>query len=1254
MGRSIYLLIKAFNKYIENLYSVTALCWKPDGSSLITGSLCGSVDLFEACVRKSVYKEKFEITYVSHTQVVVKNLETLRRLVLKPQYSTEITKININLDNYLVLFTKESLILGDIDQEKYSEFQWNPSGDEKFDFTNNNVCMIYNAGELTLVEYGNSQILGYCKTEYIHSNLISARLNYNVQAGIGKTTAIKIIAYLIDLNTIQIQDLSTQNMLCSINHDSKVDFLELNKNGTKLIFRDRKRHLYLYYVFDQKKVTLLNYCGYVQWVPNSDVLVAQDRKNLCVWYNVDDPDKVRIINVKGEVEEIRRKEGKTEVIVEEGNNSQIYLLDDGLIAFSTAIDEGDLNKAVKILENLEMNTDIETHWKTLAKLAISTKQLVIAQRCYAAIGSYSKANYVKKIIKIAEKNGVDSPLVEARLLIFDKQFSNAENLLINNKQLNEAMEIMNDMQKWEESIKLAVKYNHPEADNIKRQFYDWLLDSDQLDKAAEIKEQEGQFKEAIDLYLKGGYPVKAGNVIKNYNSKFDKELIEQIINALLNVGIFEKAGELLEILGQYKRALEAFVEAKSYSKAVEMAKKHLPKLVEKLEDEWGDWLMSQKQLEAAITHFIEAGSRTKAIEAAIGARKWDKAIELSNSINNESARPYLSMIGDHFAMQRLTDTAEKYYLKAKEPVKAFNMYVKYGRWDKAEQIIKKSMKDEDFSKTIVNEAIKYEQDGKLKEAEKLYIMAGEQDIAINMYRTAKQYDNMIRLVSTYRPDYLKSTHMLVAQLLEADKNLKQAEHHLVEAGNWKGAVEMYRAHNMWEEALRVAKTNGMKAEINEIAKKWVNNLPKDQATKMLMSMGLVEAAIDIEVDKKDFDNAFDIANKHAKYRVPYVHLKYAMFLEDEKRYHDAEEHYIKANQVEDVIQMYESQYDFQSALRVARQHDPQFVTKIYFNQGNYFLERREFSKAEMCFVNAKQPELMINAYRKMKMIKEAIAFAKKHIPAIVEDLVRLMIPDESSGVNGMEMLDNARYCEDAKDYYKAVEIYLDINESHFDNPEKLEEIWMKSVQIASTFLKNNASEIILNVAEKLRRIGRFRRAANLYETLGKIKEAIDSLIDGEMWELAHNLVNTVKDMEKHKQLQEYLISREQQGAYDKNDPLELCKLGDARGLEMFLKRGDIEKTLECADKFFSREIYNKYLIQIAYNLLQEKNLAGAAGLIAKNNAPIFKNNLKFYTKLALEILAEENLNEITNLKEMLYAVMTNLNANEFPNEFQVF
>ena len=35
-------------KNIENYYTVTALNWKSDGSKLITGSLCGAVDVYNA------------------------------------------------------------------------------------------------------------------------------------------------------------------------------------------------------------------------------------------------------------------------------------------------------------------------------------------------------------------------------------------------------------------------------------------------------------------------------------------------------------------------------------------------------------------------------------------------------------------------------------------------------------------------------------------------------------------------------------------------------------------------------------------------------------------------------------------------------------------------------------------------------------------------------------------------------------------------------------------------------------------------------------------------------------------------------------------------------------------------------------------------------------------------------------------------------------------------------------------------------
>ena len=44
-----------------------------------------------------------------------------------------------------------------------------------------------------------------------------------------------------------------------------------------------------------------------------------------------------------------------------------------------------------------------------------------------------------------------------------------------------------------------------------------------------------------------------------------------------------------------------------------------------MEEEWGDWLVTQKQMDAAINHFIEAGKGAKAIEAAIQCRQFTKA-----------------------------------------------------------------------------------------------------------------------------------------------------------------------------------------------------------------------------------------------------------------------------------------------------------------------------------------------------------------------------------------------------------------------------------------------------------------------------------------------------------------------------------------------------------------------------------------------------------------------------------------------------
>ena len=118
-------------------------------------------------------------------------------------------------------------------------------------------------------------------------------------------------------------DLLSGALLAQLSHDTKIDWLELNETGRKLLFRDKRLkvdatlrrtvtncvliysstfcttfQLHLCDVESQERTTILNYCSYVQWVPLSDVVVAQNRGNLCVWYNIDAPEKVTMFPIK--------------------------------------------------------------------------------------------------------------------------------------------------------------------------------------------------------------------------------------------------------------------------------------------------------------------------------------------------------------------------------------------------------------------------------------------------------------------------------------------------------------------------------------------------------------------------------------------------------------------------------------------------------------------------------------------------------------------------------------------------------------------------------------------------------------------------------------------------------------------------------------------------------------------------------------------------------------------------------------------
>lgn len=160
-------------KHIPYLYTITAISWKRDGAKIVAGTLCGAVELFDCCLKKVMYKNKFEMTYVGLSQVIVKNLNQGSRISLRSHYGYEVERVKImGHDRYLIAHTSNTLLLGDMSNCRLSEVMWQGSGNEKFYFENENVCMVFNAGELSLVEYGVNKILGTVRTEFTNPHLI--------------------------------------------------------------------------------------------------------------------------------------------------------------------------------------------------------------------------------------------------------------------------------------------------------------------------------------------------------------------------------------------------------------------------------------------------------------------------------------------------------------------------------------------------------------------------------------------------------------------------------------------------------------------------------------------------------------------------------------------------------------------------------------------------------------------------------------------------------------------------------------------------------------------------------------------------------------------------------------------------------------------------------------------------------------------------------------------------------------------------
>lgn len=484
-----------------------------------------------------------------------------------------------------------------------------------------------------------------------------------------------------------------------------------------------------------------------------------------------------------------------------------------MIEFNSSMEEKDYGRTVELLESLSPSAETDSLWKALGQAALEDRKLLIAERCFAATGDLPSVTYLRKIREMAEKlekeipmlqNGIEHFSVRAKLAILDRQFKLAENIYLEQGMVDDAMEMYQQLHKWDLSIKVAEARNHPDLETLKHNYFNWLVNSGQEDKAAQMKEEEGDYVAAINLYIKGNMPSRAALALQQYGLQSRSDLSEKIAAALSKASLHEKAGDLFLKLGQSQRALESYKNGKAFHQAVDVARRHFPHEVVSLELQWAEHLVNSRQLEAAVNHFIEAGNTQRAIQVAAEGQMWKRIASIVDSMGaSKEAEPYYIQLAQHYDTAGNVEQAEKFYLLAGKHSEAINMYSRAKKWEHAHRIAAKSMDEKQLNDWIMKQAKDMEGEGKLKDAEKLYLAINDPDLAISMYKSFKQYDQMVRLVSTYHKDLLKETHEFLAKTLEAEMRFREAESHFIEAGDWKGCINMYCSNNQFEEAHRV-------------------------------------------------------------------------------------------------------------------------------------------------------------------------------------------------------------------------------------------------------------------------------------------------------------------------------------------------------------------------------------------------------------------------------------------------------------------
>ena len=445
---------------------------------------------------------------------------------------------------------------------------------------------------------------------------------------------------------------------------------------------------------------------------------------------------------------------------------------------------------------------------------------------------------------------------------------------------------------------------------------------------------------------------------------------------------------------------------------------------------------------------------------------------------------------------------------------------------------------------------------------------------------------------------------------------------------------MCRGIDGWEDAYRVAQSQGGPNAAKQVAFLWAKTLGGESAVKLLQRFGILEQGIDFACESYQFDFAFELARLAADDKTEEIHMKYAMALEDEGKFREAEAQFIKAKKAKEAVLMYVHNQDWDSAQRVAEEHDPESVSDVLVGQAKVAFDLKDWSKFESLLLRAQRPELAVKQFKDNNMWRDALRVCKEYLPhklKSLQDEYDRETGGSGSGQDADAIMAQARQWEESGDYERAVDCYMKVDTG---GPAVMAKAWSKAADLAVKFLDSDkAIDVAQTVGPMLVQVGRHNAAAQLYMSVEMIKEAIDAFIAAREWAKAKKVASELEP-----RLESYIDQRYKDFLKNEGKADQLASVDLTSALDMYVEQGNWDKALDTAAEH-GNDVLHKYLATHATNLIKDGQATQALQLYRKYGCPTFPQNFNIYKRIAVDLFAR---NAQEDVKGKMYYVWSGL------------